>query len=359
MHSRRPAPVHPRTDTTARRAGRAVRAIPRWGVITIIAVGAILIVTVVAAISTFLTHWVSQITATAPGVGTTIIAPEESKAYRALPTLEQGSEAYAATTYLAQQPTAYWLTPEVDPIEDIQARVRNLLNEAREAGRPLAVVVYGLPERDCGAGLSSGGLYNDAEYDEWTTLIGRELATAPNVQKIVVLEPDSLALAPECGNVQERTAQLREAILRLQSTNTWIYVDGGHSSWLSVAEMAGLINGLGMNDVIRGFATNVSNYNDTVYEFEYSHRLSEATGGLHSLIDTSRNGAGSNGEWCNPPGRLIGSPGGTYGDGVVDTNLWIKPPGESDGTCNGGPVAGAWWPEAAIELTRNVVLPRE
>ena len=90
---------------------------------------------------------------------------------------------------------------------------------------------------------------------------------------------------------------------------------------------------------------------------DYAHQLSGLTGGLHAIVDTSRNGAGSNGEWCNPPGRLIGAPGGTYGDDVVDTNLWIKPPGESDGTCNGGPVAGAWWPQSAVELTRNVTLP--
>ena len=61
---------------------------------------------------------------------------------------------------------------------------------------------------------------------------------------------------------------------------------------------------------------------------------------------------GSN--WCNPPDRLIGDPGGTYGDDVVDTNLWIKPPGESDGECNGGPIAGAFWPNAAVDLTRDV-----
>ena len=40
---------------------------------------------------------------------------------------------------------------------------------------------------------------------------------------------------------------------------------------------------------------------------------------------------------------------------VVDTNLWIKPPGESDGPCNGGPAAGVWWPAAARELTRDVI----
>lgn len=359
MHSRRSSPAPARADKASGRAGDTARGIPRWAVITIVAVGLVLIGAVIWTASTFLANWLRQLTATPPGVGTVIIAPEESKAYRALPDIPEGTDAHAATTYLAQQPTAYWITPEVDPIEDVAARTQNLLAEARNAGRPLAIVIYGLPERDCSAGLSGGGLYDDAQYDEWTTIIGNVLRTAPDVQKIVILEPDSLALAPECGNVQERTNQLREAIGRLDSTNTWIYVDGGHSTWLSIDMMASLINGLGMNDVIRGFATNVSNYNDTVYEFDYSHRLSEATGGLNALIDTSRNGAGSNGEWCNPPGRLIGAPGGTYGDDVVDTNLWIKPPGESDGTCNGGPVAGAWWPEAAVELTRNVVLPTE
>lgn len=110
------------------------------------------------------------------------------------------------------------------------------------------------------------------------------------------------------------------------------------------------------NGKIRGFATNVSNFNDTYSEFEYAHALSERSGGrLHAIIDTSRNGNGSNGEWCNPYGRAVGEPGGTYGDDVVDTNLWIKPPGESDGRCNGAPGAGVWWPAGAMELVREKI----
>ena len=174
------------------------------------------------------------------------------------------------------------------------------------------------------------------------------------MQKIVILEPDSLALAPECGNVEERVRQLRNAIDRLTGTNTWIYVDGGHSNWLPAADMAALIEALDRSDAIRGFATNVSNYNHSTEEFAYAHELSDLLGGSHAIIDTSRSGAGSNGDWCNPSGRLVGEPGGTLGDEVVDTNLWVKPPGESDGTCNGGPAAGVWWPEAAVELTREV-----
>jgi endoglucanase len=36
----------------------------------------------------------------------------------------------------------------------------------------------------------------------------------------------------------------------------------------------------------------------------------------------------------------------------VDAFLWIKQPGESDGTCNGGPKAGSWWNDIAVELAR-------
>ncbi|WP_371327806.1 glycoside hydrolase family 6 protein [Modestobacter sp. DSM 44400] len=34
----------------------------------------------------------------------------------------------------------------------------------------------------------------------------------------------------------------------------------------------------------------------------------------------------------------------------VDALLWVKQPGDSDGTCRGGPPAGAWSPQAAAEL---------
>ena len=34
----------------------------------------------------------------------------------------------------------------------------------------------------------------------------------------------------------------------------------------------------------------------------------------------------------------------------LDAYLWLKVPGESDGSCNGAPVAGAFWEKAAIEL---------
>jgi endoglucanase len=104
-------------------------------------------------------------------------------------------------------------------------------------------------------------------------------------------------------------------------------------------------------------------------------------GTTHFVIDTSRNGlgpwdysgkytdAGTAQDWCNPPGRGVGiAPTTNTGNALVDAYLWLKVPGESDGSCNrsvagsttdpewGGivdPVAGAWFPQMALQLAQN------
>ncbi|MDR7188687.1 endoglucanase [Microbacterium sp. BE35] len=323
--------------------------------ITILAItGAVAVIAVVAAVVLLVGQAPEP-----PGRGTKIVASDLSKAADAATRAADGSPEQAAAKYLSAQPTAVWLTPEGDPTDVVGERIAGLAAEARDQSARMAVVVYGLPERDCG-GHSAGGLDGDA-YLEWTRAIGDALHEAAGTSPLVILEPDSLALAPECGNVDERVEQLSAAIETLAGDSTWIYIDGGHSNWLAPAEMADLIDSVDRASRgdgergIRGFVTNVSNFQATDDEVAYAHDVAGRLDGLHAIIDTGRSGAGSNGEWCNPPGRLVGEPGGTIGDDVVDTNLWIKPPGESDGDCNGGPAAGQWWPEAAVELTRDVV----
>jgi endoglucanase len=286
---------------------------------------------------------------TPPHPGMALVVASDTPAAAAADAEAEGSATQQAAAYLAGMPTAVWLTPEHTGVGEVGARVDGLLAEADAADAAATLVVYGLPERDCGQ-FSAGGLPPE-DYPVWTAEIGEALKRQPGVPAIVILEPDSLALAPECGNVDDRVAQLQAAIDDLSAANTWLYLDGGHSDWLSVDQMADLLTQAGV-DRVRGFATNVSNYYDLAAETAYAHALSEALGGAHAVIDTSRNGAGPNGEWCNPPGRLVGEEGATSGDDVVDLNLWIKPPGESDGTCNGGPAAGEWWPQGAVELTR-------
>ena len=325
---------------------------PRALIITVIAVGLVAVLGGLAAVGVLVTRAVQAWSAEPPAVGTTLVVASDSAAAQAAADATGTDAERAAAAYLAKQPTAYWLTPERDPIGEVWDRIAHLAAQAREQDASLAVVVYGLPGRDCD-GFSAGGL-DEADYATWTAEIGKALANARDLQRIVLLEPDSLALAPECGNLDERARQLAGAVERLQGDNTWIYLDAGHATWHSPSVMADIITSTGLLDQVRGFATNVSNYNTAAAEFEYAHALAAALGGGHAIIDTSRSGAGTNGDWCNAPGRLIGEPGGTFGDEVVDTNLWIKPPGESDGGCNGGPPAGQWWADAAVELTRSV-----
>lgn len=315
-----------------------------------VAAALVLLIVLVTTVGSLLTRGFHTLTATPPGLGTVILAPEQSKANQALTGLS-GEEA-DATAWLAEQPTAYWLTPEQDPLGRAGETVLDLIAQARDQSRSVAIVVYGLPERDCG-NHSAGGL-SEEDYPRWVAEIGDALETAPDLQKIVVLEPDSIALAPDCGNIADRARQLSAAVEELESPGTWVYVDGGHSNWLGADRMAYLIRETGLVGAVRGFATNVSNYQSTTDEFAYAAELSAKLDGMHAVVDTSRNGsASSGGEWCNPSWQTVGDPGGTYADDIVDTNLWIKPPGESDGECNGGPKAGTWWPFAAVDLTRD------
>jgi endoglucanase len=331
------------------------RRLSRWGVAGIIAAA----VVVVVAAAVFAVPWavstLQRLGAEPPVRGGAFLVPSGSKAVEAAKDAPAGSAAERAASYLGDQPTAVWLTPEAFPSSTVGTTVAGLAAEARDQHAALVIVVYGIPDRDC-QGHSAGGAADDSAYDTWVGRIGTALRGSADVATDVILEPDSLALAPQCHDADQRVSELKQAVARLSATNTWIYLDGGHSNWLPVSQMAALIGRVGIGGSVRGFATNVSNFNATDREVAYAHAVASGLSGAHAVIDTSRNGAGALGsEWCNPPGRLVGERAGAVGDDVVDTNLWVKPPGESDGECNGGPAAGAWWPQAAIELTRDAV----
>ena len=283
--------------------------------------------------------------------GETFYADPESLAAQAAAASAAAAADSAATGVLdrlAATPTAIWLTPEKYPSATVAATVSATLDAADASRSTPVFVVYGVPNRDCGS-LSAGGL-SATEYPLWVAEIAGAFAAR---SAVVILEPDALALATQCGNVDERVSEVAAAVDAFVSTRAIVYLDGGHSTWLPAAQMAGLLNRAGIAET-RGFATNVSNYNSTVTERAYGEKLSSLTGDSHYVIDIGRNGRGSNGAWCNPSGRALGdAPSVVIDAGHLDAQLWIKPPGESDGTCNGGPAAGTWWPGRALELADN------
>jgi endoglucanase len=133
------------------------------------------------------------------------------------------------------------------------------------------------------------------------------------------------------------------------------YIDAGNSGWQSAATMAARLKSAGIASA-RGFSLNISNFMTTATQRTYGDQLSSLVGGKHFIVDTSRNGLGptADGQWCNPAGRALGDrPTTATGDALADAWFWIKRPGESDGTCNGGPGAGSWWAGYALGLAQR------
>lgn len=248
---------------------------------------------------------------------------------------------------LAETPQGIWLTPEEHPSGEVGGYVSQVVAAAGRTDQVPTFVVYGIPDRDCTGGFSGGGLPAD-QYAPWVQEIADAAAAGDDVA--VVVEPDALASALECGSREERVRLIADAVDRLAAAGLTTYVDGGHSHWVEAKELARLLEQVGVGDV-RGFATNVSNFQTDTDERAYAERLSGLLGGAHYIIDTGRNGFGATRDWCNPPGRAFGTePGAATGEGGLDGYVWVKPPGESDGECHGGPPAGHFWPERALEL---------
>lgn len=249
---------------------------------------------------------------------------------------------------LAAVPTGIWLLPEKLPEGKVGPYVRKLISAAQEKSQLPVFVIYGIPDRDCSGGYSKGGL-SAREYLSWV----REIAAAAKDTAVAILEPDALATAAECEQTDERVALIKEAVEILRRAGPTTYVDAGHADWIEPQQMAALLERVGI-DKVRGFATNVAGYGASPDERIYGDAVSGALRGAHYVIDSGRNGAGSTGEWCNPPGSALGDEPGFVNDGSAqDAYLWVKPPGESDGECQGGPAAGTWWTTNALDLAAN------
>jgi endoglucanase len=114
--------------------------------------------------------------------------------------------------------------------------------------------------------------------------------------------------------------------------------------------MAYRLNASGVRNV-RGFSVNVSNYYTTTQSINYAASVRSYLGyAAPFVIDTSRNGNGSNGQWCNPAGRRLGLTARVGGG--AEMLLWVKTPGVSDGPCGIAPTtpAGVFNPAIAIRL---------
>ena len=305
--------------------------------------------------------------------------------------------------------TAVWVdkTYHLFRVDEVLAETRR---QQQASGQPVVAtfVVYNLPDRDCSAGASAGELtLKDRGMErykaEYIDQFAKKFAEYSDVRIAIVLEPDSLpniVTNRGAGNCTPEVLQgYREgvvyAIQHLAMPHVAIYLDVAHSGWLGwegnrtgIAQVfREVLDAAGGEQLIRGFATNISNYtpivepdpseerrkspyygnNPAMDELTYVSLLSSSLGAVgitrkNFIIDTGRNGnprARSNwGSWCNVANAKVGElpavdpmPIIPIGSAHLDAYMWIKPPGESDGSCGGGdsmegaPPAGMWFHE--------------
>lgn len=272
--------------------------------------------------------------------------------------LERSGNHAAATrlSAIADHPTARWLTGAADD-PDVAALI---VQAAVIQGTVPVFVLYNLPQRDAGAGLSAGGAGNAAAYTAWATRIAHAL---DNHRAIVIVEPDGVAAVADhrlSGEAAaERLATLRKTVTTLVSNpDLFVYLDAGNPGWTSPKDMAGPLEAAGVGQT-RGISVNVANFYTDQDSARYGNAVAAVTGGAGVIVDSSRNGTGpappEKLSWCNPPGRALGRPPAIAPDDApVQAWLWIKQPGDSDGACHPGePPAGQWWREYALGLTTN------
>jgi len=238
---------------------------------------------------------------------------------------------------------------------DVHKAVKRFVDRADAAHQEPILVAYNIPNRDCG-GASAGGLADASAYRTWIDSFSRGVG---NRRAVVIVEPDSTAQL-DCFKTDaerdERLGLLRYAVSRFRQNAPAadVYVDGGNAHWVPAAVMAARLNAAGLSEA-KGFALNVSNFYTTQESADYANSVNAALTGQFGyskpfVVDTSRNGKGSDGQWCNPPARMIGAR--TTGATGAMLPVWIKVPGNSDGPCGSAPTipAGAFSPELAVRL---------
>jgi endoglucanase len=188
-------------------------------------------------------------------------------------------------------PQAVWFTAGTP--RSVKRDVRSTVARAAAKRDVPVLVAYNVPFRDC-AQFSAGGATTRAEYEAW---IDGFAAGIGSRRAIVVLEPDGLGIIPwydpygsaDGSNTLEwcqpaeadpataaadRFAMLDYAVDVLDRLpNVTTYLDGTHSAWLGVGDIAHRLVQAGVDDA-EGFYLNVSNYQFTTNSVHYGRWIS-------------------------------------------------------------------------------------
>jgi len=261
----------------------------------------------------------------------------------------------AALQALAATPSGIWAVGAPDDMQ----KISQAAHAAANAHEIPVIVAYNLPDRDACGKFSAVPGAAGPDYENWIDKLASAIGSA---NAIVVVEPDALAdIVRGCLNPAQRAQRyqlLRYAMKKLGAlSHARVYLDAGNPGMFSdPSVLAAPLQEAGIR-YGRGFSANVSNFQWTGAVVSWSQRLERILGGkAEAVVDTSRDGNGPYTgplapQWCNPPGRAPGpAPKLDPGPAGIDAFLWVKDPGASDGPCNGGPAAGQYWTQYAVDL---------
>ena len=164
-----------------------------------------------------------------PLAGISFYVNPDSAAMRAAQSADPPSPQLTA---IANTPTAYWMDQLSTPAVDAK-----YIGAAQAAGAMPILALYGIPHRDCGS-FAAGGFGSADAYRGWIDGVASAVGSGPAA---IILEPDALAMA-DClsgDQRQERFDLMRYAVDTLtRNPATAVYIDGGHSRWVSAEDMA-------------------------------------------------------------------------------------------------------------------------
>jgi endoglucanase len=221
------------------------------------------------------------------------VPPPDHGAVRQIASLKsQGDKASAALIEaMIDTPQAVWFSAGTP--KSVRQDVRLTVTRAVAHRTVPLLVAYNIPFRDC-AQFSAGGATTRAEYEAW---IDGFAAGIGDRRAIVILEPDGLGIIPwydpygsadgssalewcqpaeadPATAAAERFAMLNYAVDALGALpNVDVYLDGTHSAWLGVGDIAHRLAQAGV-DGADGFFLNTSNYQFSVNNQHYGHWIS-------------------------------------------------------------------------------------
>ena len=200
-----------------------------------------------------------------------------------------GMDARAASTLERMQriPSAFWIDSKAKIRGHTLDTLEGILRDAathRPYPKLCVFIFYDLPNRDCNAKASNGEITAAADTDAAAALLEYKhtyvdpfasvLASYREVPVVLVIEPDSLGNVisnrGQNGCTEATVASYKEGVryavatLAERAPHAAIYVDAAHGGWMGFEPNAQafveLMSQMAILDHIRGFSTNVANY---------------------------------------------------------------------------------------------------